>query len=897
MNPVSRLKKALPYVAALAVFVLITFFMFRPLFEGKSLKQQDVKQSRGMSKEIVDYRHDTGKEALWTNRAFSGMPAYQISMITHGNLLRNVHKLASLGFLPGPARTLFIGMVSFFILMLAFRVDPWISLVGAVAFALSSYEIINIEAGHNTKAAAIAYMPLVLAGFVLTFRGNRWIGASLAALAMGLQLYTNHPQIFYYTMIMLLVLGIAELVRAWNQRQLPAFAYRAGLFALALLLAAGANTTRLWTTYEYSKVSIRGGTELKNPDKEKKGGLDKDYALAWSYGKGETMTLLVPNFAGGSSMQALYKEGSRTLQALRQINFGKVQKENPQAAQAVMQNLGSYWGPQPFTSGPVYFGALVCFLFLFSLFVLRDNALRWGILAAVILSIMLAWGKNFEPLTNLFFDYFPLYKKFRTVSMILVIAQLLFPLLAALGLAELIHGRLDRKRALKALKIAGGVTGGILLLLVLFPGIAGIKTDADNVIYSALPQQADTLLNAIHADRARLVRIDALRSLVFVLLGAGGLFLYLKQKISRKIILALAGALILIDLWGVDKRFLNNDSYEKDFLEKALAPTGADMTILNAEYTLHPDLQPAFNEAVKARQEELKAENPRRYRHVAPRLSARELTDLKFKVLNMHTDFRVYNLSVSPFNDATTSYYHKSIGGYHGAKMQRYQELYDRWVIPVVNQASRSETGIDMLLNSPVLRMLNTKYLIFQASEQGVLPMSRHLGNAWFIRELLLVDGPDQALDTLGTLPLERVAVVEPPFADYLQGWTYQPDSTASITLSDYAPNRLIYQSRAATEQFAVFSEIYYNDHKGWKAYLDGKPVPHIRVNYVLRAMRIPAGEHTIEFRFEPGSYYKGEKISLAASVLILLLFFGVIGWKIRQCRMRPATEPEEAAE
>ncbi len=878
------LKSLAPYIAAIFIFIVVTFFMFKPLFEGKSIKQQDIKQSRGMSKEIVDFRHDTGKEPLWTNSMFSGMPAYQISMKSKNNLLMGIHHALSLGFIPGPARFFFISLISFFVLMLAFKLNPWISLVGALAFALSSYMIINIEAGHNTKAAAIAYMPLVLAGFVTAFRRNRWIGAALAGLGMALQLASNHPQIFYYTMIIILIYGIAEIIQVFREKRWLDFSKSTGLLAFALLLAVGSNITRLWTTYEYSKESIRGGTDLQHPDKINTGGLDKDYALAWSYGKAETLTLLIPNFVGGSSMVPLYDKGSKTLDYLQQSNFGKLQKDNPKAAQAVLQTLGAYWGPQPFTSGPVYFGALIIFLFVFALFALHDNTLKWWVLAAVLLSIMLSWGNHFMGFTNLFFNHFPLYNKFRTVSMILVIAQLLMPMLAIIGLAKLLQGELDKQKAFKALKISVISVAAVLLILSLFPAIAGLSASHDDTIYSALPNQADQLLNAVHADRAHLLRADAFRSLIIILIGAAFIFLFIKEKIKPLIVIAAIGALILFDLWGVDGRYLNKDSYEKDFIQKALAPSQASLAILQNGYNTHPELTQVFNDAVKSRQEALRKKYPSRYKRMAPKLNAQELTNLKFKVLNQHTDYRVFNLSVSPFNDATTSYYHKSIGGYHGAKMQRYQELYNKWMQPVLSQLGQGGGGIELLMNANFLNMLNTKFVIFSNTADGVLPMQNAQGNAWFVQEAAIAQSADNALDTIGLLNLNYMAVVEKPFASYLDGFIPGKDSSSTITLSDYAPNQLVYQTHTSKEQLAVFSEIYYDGgHKGWQAYIDGEAVKHIRADYILRCMKIPAGDHEVVFKFEPRAYYSGEKIALASSVLLLLFFFGIMGWQVKK--------------
>lgn len=784
MNIQQLLKPALPHLLSLVVLLVLVIAYFNPLLDGKVIQQSDVSQWKGMSKEVMDYREKTGKEALWTNSMFGGMPAYQISMWTMDNLSNRIRG-AMQKILPEPANLMLFAMISFYLLLSVLGVSTWLSVIGAVAFGLSTYNVLIIEAGHITKFSAMAYMPAVIAGVLLLYRGRYLTGAAIAGLAMAFNVGSNHYQITYYLLLLLALYVIAEGVMALRNKTLLNFAKATGIMAAVFLLAFASDATRMWTTYEYSKETMRGGSALS----EGSSGLDKDYALAWSYGKMETMTLLVPRFYGGASGQKIGRD-SETAQLFRQNNIGS--DEAPM-----------YWGAQPFTGGPVYFGAIICFLFLLGCFLVKGT-LRWWLIAATVFSILLGWGKNFALLTDLFFNLFPMYNKFRVVSMILVVAQLTMPLLGILGLQQVLSGNANKENVLKALKISVGALGALLLLFILIGG------NLFDFIGAGDDRYPEALQSALQADRLSMMRSDCIRSLVLILLAAGAIWAFVQKKLPQLALVGIMGILILGDLWTIDQNYLNNDSYvRKRNVDDIFTPTAADKIIL-------ADKDP---------------------------------------------DFRVLNLTRNPFSDAITSYHHKSLGGYHGAKLSRYQDLID-------NQISKN--------NRSVLNMLNARYIINEdGNKQPIAQLNPDaLGNAWFVNEIKPVQGAKAEMEAITNFNPKTTAIVdETQFGNYLQGVTISTDSTDAITLAEYQPNYLKYNSSTqAPTSLAVFSEIYYNDHKGWKAYIDGKETPHIRVNYVLRAIKIPQGTHTVEFKFEPRSYYTGNKISLAASSLLLLL-------------------------
>jgi hypothetical protein len=799
-----QIKKLSPHLIVILLFVGISFAYFSPVMQGKVLDMPDIKHWKGMSKEVQDFREATGEEALWTNSMFSGMPAYQISTRSNGNLIQYVVKAISLG-IPRPANLLFLYLLGFYLLLLSLKVDYRLSAVGAIAFAFSSYFFIIIMAGHMTKAHAIAYVPMVVAAVLYTYRGRMLLGGVLTALTVALELYANHLQITYYLVLVLILIGVVQFVKDLKANNLTSFAKRSGVLVLAALLASGTAVTRLSTTMEYGTESTRGKSELTNNLDNKTSGLDKDYATSWSYGVAETFTLLIPNFYGGASQGELTTD-SETYNAI---------KRAPNAKQLIKQ-LPLYWGTQPFTSGPTYAGAIVMFLFIFGLLFVKSEMRVW-ILLATIMSIMLAWGKNFMPLTDLFLDYFPGYNKFRAVSMILVIAEFTLPLLGFVALNKFLsEGDEDyetdnkvediksqkvshvvvKSKKLRSLNLAFYIAGGITLVFALMPNLFFdfVGGQDANLAKSGWP------VDALQSDRAELLSADAWRSFIFIALSFGAMWMFLKNKLSSKHVIFIVGVLVLADMWTINKRYLNDDNFaRKSKVETPYQATAADQQILR-------DKDP---------------------------------------------NFRVFNQSVSTFNDASTSYFHKSIGGYHGAKLKRYQEL-------IENHIAKG--------NMAVLNMLNTKYFITPKGQAQQNPGT--MGNAWFINEITTVANADAEIASLNGFNPANTAIVDVRFSEQMIDGL--DNVGASITLTEYKPNYLKYNSTASKNGIAIFSEIYYD--KGWNAYVDGELKPHFRANYVLRGMQIPAGKHIVEFKFEPAVYHVSERIAFASSIILLLL-------------------------
>ncbi|NDG52088.1 MAG: hypothetical protein EBY39_03545 [Flavobacteriia bacterium] len=787
-----ELKKLIPHISAVMLFVLISLIYFSPVLEGKKIDQQDIRQFTGMSKEIVDHRTEYDEEPLWTNSMFSGMPAYQISVRYKKNLISYCSQLFKL-YLPGPAGTVFLYLLGFYFLLVSLGIDYRLAIVGAIAYAFSSYFFIIIEAGHNTKAHAIGYVAPILASFLMVFRGKKvLLGSALTALFTSLILNANHLQITYYLVMLLFIIGIVKFIEAYKEKALPLFFKYVGILLLAGTIGSLTSLSRIATTMEYGQESIRGKSELTDNQFNKTSGLDKDYATAWSYGKAESFTLLIPNFHGGASGGALTTD-SETYRLF---------KNSQQASQAkkIIKQLPLYWGSQPFTSGPVYAGAIVCFLFVIGLFLIKGYQ-RWWILTAFLLMLALSWGKNLMPLTDFFLEYIPGYNKFRTVSTTLVIVELLIPFLGILALNKIINeGKTNE--VMKSFKYALGMVGGLCLIFALMPNTFFNFQGLNDAQYG------EALTEALRVDRASLFSADAFRSLAFILLSGVGIWLYLNKTIKKTPLILLIGVLILGDMWVVNKRYLNDENFKaKRKILQPFTPSLADSQILQ-----DPD-----------------------------------------------PNYRVYNTTVSPFNDASTSYFHKSIGGYHGAKLKRYQELIDFHI----------SKG-----NMNVLNMLNSKYFIVRG--QNNQPIAQRnpnaLGNAWFVSDIIIVENSDEEIQKLGQINTANQVVVDqrydvPPTIEY--------DSTATIQLTNYKANHLSYTSSATTKQFAVFSEIYYD--KGWNAYIDGELVPHIRANYLLRALPIPPGQHTIEFKFEPQTYYATENITLFSSLIVIIALFGAV--------------------
>jgi hypothetical protein len=802
---VSALKSVLPHVIAVLIFTVISFVYFYPVLEGRKINAHDTKVYEASSKEINDYRDQYGKEPLWTNSMFGGMPAFMISVKYPGNLFKHLDNLLKL--YKTPVAALFLSMLGFYIMLLFFRVNPWLAMAGALAYGFGSYLFVSLSAGHNTKAYAMAYMAPVVGSVVYSFRKNAITGGSLFALFLSLQIMANHFQVTYYTGLIVLVFGVFELVTAIKEKTLPAFIRTFGMLVVAALIAFSVNFASLYSTWEYSKESTRGKSDLTLANGSDGSGLDKEYITQWSYGTDESFTFLIPNFRGGATVP--FPNTSETVKALRKNNMGQAQNQ-----------LSEYWGKQPGTSGPVYFGAVILFLFVLGLLIVRGRE-KWWILAAVLLSLFLSWGKNFMPLTSLFVDYFPGYDKFRAVSMTLVMAGVLVPLLAVLALRDISGGAVTREKALKSVITAALVTGGIALIFFLVPGIAGSFLRPDE---KAIPDSLTWIKDAMIADRKMMLRADALRSAVLIALGALLLWLFLKEKIKAKYTLLGLGALFLVDQVPVDTRYLGASGFEtKRSAVNSFAPTQADKEIL----------------------------------------SDRE-------------DYRVLNLTVSVFNDASTSYHHKSVGGYSGVKMKRYQELIEDGLTDDINSlitSLRSATwwedadGVMKHLNA--LNMLNTRYVIINPDASPLI--NRYAcGNAWLVNKVLLVENADAELQAIKTVNPKEEAVVDRRFSDIITVTDTQGAEGDTIFLTSYEPNMLTYTSELSSDRIAVFSEIYYR--YGWQAYIDENPAEHFRTDYVLRGMALPAGKHTITFRFEPRSYKTGNKVSMTGSLVLLAL-------------------------
>jgi len=814
-----KMRISLQYVYPIIIFLFISLAYFIPdVLEGKKISQHDIIQFKGMSKEIVDHRAKYGEEPLWTNSMFGGMPAYLVSTQYKNNLLRQVHRIFTL-YDFRPVSFIFLYLIGAYIALLLFGINPWLSFAGAIAYAFSSYFFIIIQAGHVSKVLALGYMPPIIAGTYTAFRGKALLGSLITGVFLGLQILVNHLQITYYTLLIILVLGIFELVSAIRNKTLSNFLKPFPWLILFVLLAIGANFGSLYTTYEYGKYSIRGKSELTVDAENKTSGLDKDYATQWSYGTGETFTLLIPDFMGGSSSGAL-KTNSNTYDYFKST-YGASE------AKKFISNIPLYWGKQPLTSGPVYVGAVIVFLFILGVFIVK-GAIKWWLFVVTVVSILLAWGHNFSFLTNLMLDYFPGYNKFRTVAMTLVMAEFAMPLLAILAVKEIITGELPRKEFLNALKYSFFGLGGLILLLMLISGSFDMSGPVDEQWRS---QGLDGIVDAMQKDRLSLLRSDAFRSLVFICLTATLVYFAYLKKIEVTMIIILLTALLLFDMWPVNKRYLGS----KDFVTKKedknpFTPSTADLVILR-------DKDP---------------------------------------------DFRVLNLTVSVLQDASTSWFHKSLGGYHGAKMKRYQELFDHSIqneigslISTFQKRPVPEALDSTMAKLGTLNMLNTRYIIYN-TQAPPLVNKHELGNAWFVSQIEMVANANDEIAAVVAFNPSKEAVIDNRFGKEVEGLTLAPDSSAQIALTEYRANYLKYSSSAAREQLAVFSEIFYD--KGWQAYVDNQPVVHFRADYILRAMQVPAGNHTIEFKFHPRSYYLGEKVSLACSLLLVLMIIGT-GW------------------
>jgi hypothetical protein len=803
-----KLQPYLPHLIAVLVFIVISFVYFYPVLEGKVLKANDSTVSKINSKEIIDFRAKYHREPLWTNSIFSGMPAYLISTRYPGNLLKHVDTV--LRVFKMPVSVLFVSMLGFYLLLLIFGVNPWLAITGAIAYGFSSFFFQILAAGHNTQAIALAYMPPLIGGVYYAYRKHAIKGALLTAFVLALEIQANHVQITYYATLCLLVFGIVEFIFAYRNKTIANFLKTSAILVVPILIAIGINFASLYTTYEYGKYSIRGKSDLTHNNTSITSGLDKNYILFWSYGVDETFNLLIPNYKGGSSKP--FDRQSETAKAL--IKNGN---------QEYLSSVQKYWGSQPGTDGPHYVGAIVFFLFILGLALIKGPE-KWWLLAATILSLMLAWGKNFMPVSNFFIEYFPGYNKFRAVTMTLVIAGFCMPLLGMLALRDIFNGTLTKNIVMKGLKIATGVTGGFLLLVIIIPGIAGSFLGA----YESGGEMPSWLTTALIADRKSLLTGDAFRSLVFVLLAAGVIFAFMFDKLKKGPAILIITLLILFDLWSAGKRYLNADRFVKpSVVQKTFVTTAADAAILEDK-----------------------------------------------------SYFRVFNRNGATFSDNTpTSYFHKSIGGYHGAKLKRYQEFIDTSLIrnfdlidAVGSNAKSIEEFQSVFKSTIALNMLNTKYLIYNPEAPPLLnPYA--LGNAWFAGKAIMVQNANEELSYMNRFDPKNEAVIDNVFKAQVTKTEYPVLDGEKIEFVSYQPDELVYKYTAKEEKLAVFSEIYYP--AGWKCFIDGKESSHFRTDYILRGMVLPAGDHEVRFQFRPSSYINGNRMSLASSVLLILLAAG----------------------
>jgi hypothetical protein len=800
------IKKFLPHILILIGFVFISLAYFSPVLKGKAIFQSDIMHYIGMSKQQTDFRLDNNEETYWTNSAFGGMPTYQLGAKYPHNYIKKLDSV--LRFLPRPADYLFLYFIGFYLLLLVLKVDYKLACLGALAFGFSTYLIIILGVGHNSKAHAIAYMPLVLSGIILTFRKKYIAGFLVTTIAMALEIGANHFQMTYYLLLLVIVLGIAYLIDAYKKKVIPHFVKSVGLLIGAVVLAIGLNATNILATQEYVKESTRGKSDLTiNADgtpKDITTGLDKDYITEYSYGILETFNLYIPRFLGGGSYEDVGKDSAS-------YDYFLGLGASPVQALDQTKQIPTYWGNQPIVEAPAYIGAVVLFLFVFALFLVKGR-LKWWLVGGSILSLLLSYGKNLEFLTDFFINYIPLYNKFRAVSSIQVILELCIPILAIFGLVKLFNGIEKEEVKIKALKYTLYITGGLAVLFLLFKGSLFDFVGSNDGYYRQ--NYGPEFVSAIIEDRKTIFSQDTLRTLILVLISTGVIFMFIKKKLSETLAVVIFAGLILFDLVGVDRRYVNNDNFVSSIkVNKPYQANAADLEILKDK-----------------------------------------------------SHFRVFDISNEGSRaPAKAAYFHNSLNGYHAAKLQRFNDLYDFYI-------SRN--------NLNVLNMLNTKYIIADDDKGNVFPYVNEdaNGNAWFIEELHSLENANDEIIAIDSLNTKLKAVST---SENLKNTTYKIDSTAAIKLIEYKANYLKYQSTNPNDGFAVFSEMYYGN--GWKSVIDGKEVPHYRVNYVLRGMEIPKGNHTIEFKFEPEVIRKGSIIALASSLLLGLLILGGLFYEFKK--------------
>ena len=846
-------KKILPYMGIILTFLCISYAFTPQVLKGKVVNQSDISSWKGMAHEIIEYNENNPNDrALWTNSMFGGMPATSISVVYEGDYTQPLYNALFWG--ARPASYFFLCMVGGFLLMLAFGCNVWLAALGGIAMAFCSYNMQIMQVGHNSKMVAIAFMPWVLAAVVYAYRKCAFWGGVLFAFALSFEIKANHPQITYYLAIIIFGYAIWQLCAAIKDKVLPKFIRTSLVLLITGLIGIATNVNHLWPTYEYAQHTMRGGSELvaegsdeeaAESGKKSRSGLDLEYATAWSYGIGETANLLIPNFYGGASSGELGRN-SETYKALKSSGYN---------AEQIVKALPLYWGPQPFTAGPMYMGAISIFLCILGFFVLKGG-LKWWVGGVSLLALTLGWGYHFMPMSELFFNYAPLYNKFRTVSMILVILQVVIPLLGVVTANELIFKseKYNLKRVKTGFFWSLGLTAGLSLVFMVIPSLAGNFSSASDA------QLPEILVDSIQEDRVSLLRSDALRTIIYIVVAAGILWMGFIKKLKGVHVAALLLLLVTFDMWSIGKRYLNDSHF-----------------VTNREFNNAFNLRPVDKHILEDKDQ----------------------------------NYRVLDLSVNTFNDAYVSYHHKTIGGYSPAKLQRYQDMIEHHISREIGAISRDMSGVktiydaqNALGNYPVLNMLNTKYIVIDGNAPALVN-NRALGNAWFVTNVAKAANANEEIAMLGGIDPAHEAVIAQEFIapEYL-GEFYNPvansrgntcyfpvDSAATITLESYSPNRLVYKYSSATAAIALFSEVFYKD--GWKAVVrsndsqgssasatsDNKGLqPQVfRANYILRALALPAGSGEIEFTFAPESFTKGELYSRIASGLLIVLLLGGI--------------------
>ena len=805
-NNIFKNKQFLGILFAIIAFAVITLVYFTPILEGKRIQQHDIEMYKGMAQEINEFRDETGEQSLWTNSMFGGMPAWNIGVKQNSNLMTYVQKIIGLGF-PSPIMSVFISMLGFFILLLVLDCKIWISFIGALAYGFTSYLFIVMGAGHNSKAVAMAYMAPVIAGIIMTYKGKYLWGAVLTAISLALEIRAGHIQITYYLFMIVLIMVIAEFIEVVKTKKYIDFVKASGILVVVAVLAVMTSTTSLYANYEFGKETMRGKPVLVENTGNQTRGLDRDYVTQWSYGIGETWSLMIPNVKGGATN-------------LIGNDNPALEKAEPRWRSMVAQN-NAYWGDQPGTSGPVYVGAIVCFLFVLGLFVVKGK-IKWVLLAATILSILLSWGKNFMGFTDFFLDYFPMYNKFRAVSMTLVIAEVCMPILAFLALAEVMKNPDVLKKNMYYLYVSFGLTAGLCLLFYILPNtFFNFFSQGEAVQFTQLSAGKDGAIYQMFMSELEKVRIaifqkDAIRSFLFITAVAIILLLNVNGKLKNNAMFVMLAALVILDMYPINKRYLNNDNFiSKSRFEKPFTMSAIDKQIMQ----------------------------------------------------DNSLNYRVMDLTKNTFNDASTSYYHKSIGGYHGAKLRRYQDIINHYM-------SGNKAGSDSFWN--VLNMLNTKYIIHAQADgrPGVMRNPNAFGNAWIVSDIKWVASPNEEIKAIENTNVRTTAIVNDEFKDVIGD--FNPTSVnGMIRLDSYKPNELTYSFNSSRDELVVFSEIWTS--KGWAMWIDGEESPLVRADYILRAAVIPAGNHQIMMRYEPKIWKVGNAIQFASSLILILGLFAAI--------------------